>query len=150
MNKAEEAAYNWLKTQELNPVYQPRKTPDFLTESGGFEVKRLYGHSILFTPGQVEKVRETNSKVLVFSNGGKAPLVIIEPEDLSKQIVSDFMIKVIETSRQPNSIQVVVKDFPDEKWDGLKIYAIREKVTLKEALERAVDTLLLKDGDEKR
>lgn len=95
MSESEEAAYRWLKRDGCkNIVFRQRDTPDFLTDKGGFEVKRPIGRTIVFTANQVQKVKEAKAKVLVFTDTGLKPLTIIPPNELERGIHNGFIVNI--------------------------------------------------------
>lgn len=69
MNRSEQVAHDWLLEQgvELSEiVFRARKTPDFIVGDGrGYEVKRLYGNTIRFSAGQVDKLLEYENAVVL-------------------------------------------------------------------------------------
>ncbi len=60
MNTSERVAYDWLLGRgyvEEDITFRSNQTPDFVTSNGAaFEVKLLYGNSIRFSSGQVDKI----------------------------------------------------------------------------------------------
>lgn len=115
MNETEELAYNWLKDHEgcTNIAFQKRGTPDFLTDKGGFEVKRIYGlNSVLFSPDQRAKVISTKSKTLVFDGRKPSPCAIIDYTEIGipfftkgSIVAKDGLtLKITESSRQERMI----------------------------------------------
>lgn len=60
MNTSERVAYEWLLGRgyvEEDITLRSNQTPDFVTSNGAaFEVKLLYGNSIRFSSGQVDKI----------------------------------------------------------------------------------------------
>ena len=98
MNKSETKAKRWLLKQgykEGDIVFQ-RKGIDFLCSDGKkYEVKRLYGHSIWFHQGQMERTKnEKGSEVLVMCDGEEAPISIINTEQLKENAIIDG-IKIV-------------------------------------------------------
>ena len=109
MNKTERLGYKWLIRQGFKEiVYQRSRSPDFLTEKGGFEVKRGYklktgDIKILFTPGQREILISKNAKVLVFLDDPE-PVAIIPPDELDKRKVGNIILHDVEYKKQPIGI----------------------------------------------
>ena len=74
MNLSEQIAYDWLLGQGIEAsdiVFRSRITPDFITGDGrGYEVKLLYGNTIRFSAGQVDKLVEYgDAEVLIVDKG---------------------------------------------------------------------------------
>lgn len=73
MNKIEQKARLWLMREKGLTGGQIRKsdgTPDFETPVGGFEVKLLYGDSIIFYGSQIDQLRaKPDTIIVVFSTG---------------------------------------------------------------------------------
>jgi hypothetical protein len=90
MNKTEQIAYKWLQTQNVGGIsFDRRGTPDFHTDHGSFEVKRVYGtDTITFSRDQRQKVIDSGAKVLIFRDGDEAPSVVLEASDLVPNIGS--------------------------------------------------------------
>src|SRR3989442_1268507 len=94
MNQTEVLAHAWLKRQGITDiVFQPRKTPDFLTPKGNFEAKRVYGNVVYFTAGQKGRITETKSTVIAFEDGYPDPVLTLKPNDLEKETMNGFIIK---------------------------------------------------------
>ena len=95
MNKTQQKAYDWLLTQGYTSkdiVFQPRKTPDFLTSDGkGWEAKMLYGKStVWFFDKQISLLSKLNNTfVLVFESGSKNPISIITNEKIIGNAIID-------------------------------------------------------------
>ena len=69
MNQTEQLAYEWLQNQGIakqDIIFQSKKTPDFLTPVGEYEVKKSQGKKILFS-GDQEKLLKTDITFLVYS-----------------------------------------------------------------------------------
>lgn len=74
MNLSEQIAYDWLLGQGIEAseiVFRSRITPDFIVGGGrGYEVKRLYGNTIRFSAGQVDRLVEYgDAEVLIVDRG---------------------------------------------------------------------------------
>jgi len=103
LHKTEVLAYKWLLSQGLRKkdiVYQKRKTPDFLTPKGNFEVKRAYKLKngkikILLTDRQIGEIQKNNAKILVFDENRSDPIAILEPNQLSGFLVGNIVISKI-------------------------------------------------------
>lgn len=70
MNASEGIAYQWLLTERgYSPEevrFRTRDTPDFILADGSsYEVKRLYGRSVVFTDGQWERIMDAGADILV-------------------------------------------------------------------------------------
>ena len=86
MNQTERLAYEWLvKEGYTNIVFRSNDTPDFLTEQGAFEVKRLYGNSIFLSDGQYEKLANTRAKLLIFLDGNTTPSTVLDIRNVPKK-----------------------------------------------------------------
>ena len=104
MNKTELKAFKWLQKQGYtNVIHQGRKTPDFRTSGGFFEVKLAYGHTLNFTSGQVEKIVGADAKVLVFDDDHDDPVLTVDPDSLEQGLISGFIIRITKPS---NTISV--------------------------------------------
>ncbi len=74
VNKAESKAFQWLRENGYaNIVFRRRATPDFLTSAGRFEVKRLYGHKVVFREMQMRAMQPADV-VLVFDDEHVVPV----------------------------------------------------------------------------
>lgn len=70
MNKSERVAYEYLKQRhkEEEIVFRSRTTPDFVTKTKEYEVKRRYGSRLVFYDTQVGHLKE-DTVVIVVSEG---------------------------------------------------------------------------------
>jgi hypothetical protein len=78
LNQTEQLAYEWLQNQGIakqDIIFQSKKTPDFLTPVGEYEVKKSQGKKILFS-GDQEKLLKTDITFLVYSKNTQPPLVM--------------------------------------------------------------------------
>ena len=80
VNKTEQLAYNWLISQGFssdNIKFQPLDSPDFLTNNGSFEVKRVDHKRIYCTKRQINALENSsNLSILLFSKDSKSPLML--------------------------------------------------------------------------
>ena len=103
MNKSEEKGYKWLlkKGYKEEEIAFQRKGIDFICADGkGYEVKKLYGHTIWFHKGQLERTKGENNSVLVFDEE-EEPIAVISSMELEKdRVISGIKITVV--NKEPN------------------------------------------------
>jgi len=86
MNKTEEKAYEWLKTQGYhNITFRQRETPDFTTQEGKFfEIKKARNNVVWFTKGQRDKLAKLSDKIVVLIfDDSPAPLETVLFKELN-------------------------------------------------------------------
>ncbi len=100
MNKTEHVAFRWLERQgHKDIVFSGRDTPDFHTNRGQYEVKRLHGNMVVLTEGQRAKILAAKAKVLVFKDDNKAPVAVLEPGEVQIERVKGFRVLVSPRSK---------------------------------------------------
>jgi len=99
MNKTEKLAFDWLKRKGFKDiVFQKRRSPDFITEGGSYEVKRGYRLKtgeikILFSSSeQRQTLINEKTQILVFLED-REPFDILLPEELNKHRVRDIILQ---------------------------------------------------------
>ncbi|MEM2941448.1 MAG: hypothetical protein QW304_07870 [Thermoproteota archaeon] len=79
LRKVEDKAYRWLLSQGYkNIVLQPSKSPDFIVDGVGYEVKRgvqlaTGALKVLLTARQWNAIKDTNTYILVFRDFDNEP-----------------------------------------------------------------------------
>ena len=94
MTETEEKAFRWLLEQgfdENNIHFSGIRSPDFLTPSGGYEVKKLYKAKtledyVIFHKEQYDKLLELNVNVIVFSDDSDEPHLIATMKELEEKV----------------------------------------------------------------
>ncbi len=90
MTETEEKAFRWLLKQGVdeNDIQFSRiRSPDFITPSGGYEVKKLNKSKTLedyvyFHREQYEKLLELNPNIVVFSDDSDEPCLVTTMKEL--------------------------------------------------------------------
>jgi hypothetical protein len=113
MNKTERLAYEWLRARYGEVIYQKR-APTFLTDGGGFEVKRAYplkagGVKIIFQSGERERLIGEGCRVLVFSESKGEPVEVLSPEDLKGKMARGVVFHEYGSSRGSPRVRVSLK-----------------------------------------
>lgn len=111
MNASEQIAYDWLLEQGYGVgdiEFRSNQTPDFIVSDGkGFEVKLLYGTTMRFTAGQVEKLlTHENASILAVKDGAvvgevEAPLLQGRPKTVGAFKVA-YMEGFVSMSVEPH------------------------------------------------
>lgn len=127
MNKTEKLAYTWLtKTLGKTDIkYQHRDSPDFICTSDkhGYEVKRLYGHSIWMHESQFNKLKARgNCDLAIFEETIEPVAVIPIAEVKGRSIIDNILIRIV-----PDLVTLNVS--PDAK-DAFRIFKLRLKIDL--------------------
>lgn len=101
MNKTEQLAYQWLKEHgatEGSIVFQPHKSPDFLTDIGEFEVKSTNGKTIMVCENQLPLLEAKEATTfLVYMKDSVEPLVLT-----SQELQEQFKILVAKNDPDKN------------------------------------------------
>lgn len=108
MNKSERIAFEWLIKEkgltESEIIFSGSKTPDFLCKNGKkYEVKRLYGNSILVYQSQVSDLK--GSEILVV-NTEKEQVFLVFPWDSWEDI---HIPKIRFVDYQKGKVSITVK-----------------------------------------
>jgi hypothetical protein len=115
MNKTQTAAYQWLKARCTGIAFNRRKTPDFYTDQGSFEIKKIYGtNTVVFSYRQLDSTLKAKSKVLVFKEGASGPFTTLEPSDLEGGITSVEKKGILLRMSDEGSDNTVLKIRTDE------------------------------------
>lgn len=100
MNPTERKAHEWLLAHGAKKItYQGRKSPDFITDIGNFEVKRLYGETVLFTQLQIPMLSSNNLMFLVYRETDEEPLRLTPNELTNKFKITVMDYSALETAR---------------------------------------------------
>lgn len=70
---SEQKALRWLKSQGFQNIRKQLKTPDFLADSEGFEVKRAVGNQVIFSHSQVQSLKPAD-RILIFTDSEESPV----------------------------------------------------------------------------
>jgi len=85
MNITEQKAYDWLVKQGYTGIsFSGRRTPDFVTVQGSFEVKRSRNSTISFGATQIEQLSVLPATVLVFDDNAE-PIAAIPSADMQSK-----------------------------------------------------------------
>ena len=84
LNRTEQKAYDWLIRQGFKPEDIKRNdTPDFLTPRGGYEVKLLYGNTMVFYGHQIALLqKQPDTTMLLFAPDGFDPVDVRKFSDI--------------------------------------------------------------------
>lgn len=99
MNATEEMAYQWLMEHGANQestVFQPHRSPDFITNIGKFEVKRTLGRTVYITKNQASLIKKEEVTFLIYVDDADRPLKLSlnELKEQFKISVGEEPIKV--------------------------------------------------------
>jgi hypothetical protein len=101
LNKTEQLAYQWLKEHgvtEGSIVFQPHRSPDFLTDIGKFEVKSTKGKTIVVGENQLQLLEAKEATTfLVYTEDNVEPLVLT-----SQELQERFKILVVKNDPDKN------------------------------------------------
>ena len=157
LNTTEQYAYAWLLQNGVSSIAINRRgTPDFLTDKGGYEVKRICGkNTVRFTPGQREKVIASKSKVLIFRENSQEPEAVLESKDLLQLAGTDgsilekngYLLRLFEEGKQ-DKFTIYLKSKETRLAWNQWVLQCKAKVNFEERVtfEYALDELLREKG----
>lgn len=134
MNDTEQLAFNYLREQGYKDiVFHSNSTPDFTTDTKSFEVKPLYGNTIVFYKTQTDFLNANpDTVILVYRDSSNPPLVITYQELITSRI---YNINVSENGKDKyTSVRMKKSTCELLHLYGLKYGAYRD----------SIDSLILK------
>jgi len=140
MNETEKVAYNYLITVlgKKNIIFRRETSPDFIESDGdcGYEVKRLYGHSVWIYRRQFETLKsfKGNLTLLVFEDNNPLPIVSVPISSISDGIViNNVLFHIVEG--------FVTLKVTEEIAQKMKVYAAQNRMTVYEVVDAAFELL---------
>lgn len=150
MNRTELKAMQWLLAQGEEPIFQPRKSPDFICPDGkGFEVKLLRENTITFSASQFEILSsfENQLKILVFDDGDE-PLHIIPFEEIAEK---PRYWKHIHIAIYDYESPKTLRDLDSELYNQARADALKRGITIGDWMNEAMaEKLIIANGGKKQ